>query len=145
MHGQRLQKVAGGAGGADVHEHPLDPASATAGGVRLHAGRYTWGSVFYRQLLSVALLLAAEQDLEYLHAGLPIIVNPLLEQKQVVEQYGCGWVAAEDDAAFSEMLGTIDCAGYCCQDRQCASCRPCPELGGRKRRAFSKPTDHGFV
>lgn len=45
---------------------------------------------------------------EYLHAGLPVIVNPLLEQQRLVQEFGCGWVAPADDAAFTEMLARID-------------------------------------
>ncbi|MFY2101415.1 glycosyltransferase family 4 protein [Achromobacter xylosoxidans] len=44
---------------------------------------------------------------EYLHAGLPIIVNPLQEQQGIIEQHQCGWVAPEDDAALAKMLRGI--------------------------------------
>ncbi|WZB74070.1 hypothetical protein WJ972_23760 [Achromobacter insuavis] len=44
---------------------------------------------------------------EYLHAGLPIIVNPLQEQQRIIEQHQCGWVAPEDDAALAAMLRGI--------------------------------------
>lgn len=44
---------------------------------------------------------------EYLHAGLPIIVNPLQEQQRIIEQHQCGWVAPEDDAALATMLRGI--------------------------------------
>jgi glycosyltransferase involved in cell wall biosynthesis len=45
---------------------------------------------------------------EYLHAGLPIIVNPLKEQCALVEENGCGWVAPEDEDAFIELVSSID-------------------------------------
>lgn len=45
---------------------------------------------------------------EYLHAGLPIIVNPLKEQRALVEESDCGWVAPEDEDAFVELIGSID-------------------------------------
>lgn len=44
---------------------------------------------------------------EYLHAGLPIIVNPLLEQQRIIEQQQCGWVAPENDEDLSAMLRGI--------------------------------------
>ena len=44
---------------------------------------------------------------EYLHAGLPIIVNPLQEQQRIIEQHQCGWVAPESDATLAEMLRGI--------------------------------------
>ncbi|WP_312703806.1 glycosyltransferase [Stutzerimonas nitrititolerans] len=45
---------------------------------------------------------------EYLHAGLPIIVNSLFEQERLINEFDCGWVAAEDDAAFARLLSGID-------------------------------------
>lgn len=45
---------------------------------------------------------------EYLHAGLPVIVSPLFEQEKLVREYGCGWVAPDDDAAFLHLLQSID-------------------------------------
>ncbi len=45
---------------------------------------------------------------EYLHAGLPIIVNPLAEQQAMVESLGCGWVAPEDDEALKATIRAID-------------------------------------
>lgn len=45
---------------------------------------------------------------EYLHAGLPILVNPLLEQKQLINRFGCGWVVPKDDTAFAHLLLSID-------------------------------------
>lgn len=44
---------------------------------------------------------------EYLHAGLPIIINPLFEQQRIVETYVCGWIAPEEDRACAEMLRSI--------------------------------------
>lgn len=41
---------------------------------------------------------------EYMQAGLPFIVNPLAEQKRLVESQGCGWVASGDDHALRELL-----------------------------------------
>ena len=82
---------------------------------------------------------------EYLHAGLPIIVNPLLEQKQVVEQYGCGWVAAEDDAAFVEMLGTIDCAAIVAKTDNVQAVGRALNWEEEKARLLQAYRDHGFV
>ena len=82
---------------------------------------------------------------EYLHAGLPIIVNPLLEQKQVVEQYGCGWVAAEDDAAFVEMLGTIDCAAIVAKTDNVQAAGRALNWEEEKARLLQAYRDHGFV
>lgn len=45
---------------------------------------------------------------EYLHAGLPIVVNPLVEQQAMVESLGCGWVAPTDDEALKAMIRSID-------------------------------------
>jgi len=45
---------------------------------------------------------------EYLHAGLPIIVNPLAEQQAMVESLGCGWVAPTDDEDLKVMVRSID-------------------------------------
>jgi glycosyltransferase involved in cell wall biosynthesis len=45
---------------------------------------------------------------EYLHAGLPIIVNPLKEQRILVEENACGWVAPEDEGDFIDLVGSID-------------------------------------
>jgi glycosyltransferase involved in cell wall biosynthesis len=45
---------------------------------------------------------------EYLHAGLPIMVNPLKEQRALVEENACGWVAPEDEDAFVKLIGSID-------------------------------------
>jgi glycosyltransferase involved in cell wall biosynthesis len=44
---------------------------------------------------------------EYLHAGLPIIVNPLLEQTSLVREFDCGWMASERDADFIKMLSNL--------------------------------------
>ena len=44
---------------------------------------------------------------EYLHAGLPIIVNPLLEQQRIIEEHQCGWVAPKDEMALAAMLRGI--------------------------------------
>lgn len=45
---------------------------------------------------------------EYLHAGLPVIVNPLYEQQKLVSSYKCGWVAGEDNSEVTELLDSID-------------------------------------
>ena len=45
---------------------------------------------------------------EYLHAGLPVIVNPLTEQRQVVLDFDCGWIAPASDDLFTELLRSID-------------------------------------
>lgn len=45
---------------------------------------------------------------EYLHAGLPVIVNPLYEQETLVTSYKCGWVAAEDNSKVTDLLNSID-------------------------------------
>ncbi|MHA3904157.1 glycosyltransferase family 4 protein [Castellaniella sp. WN] len=44
---------------------------------------------------------------EYMHAGLPIIVNPLLEQQRIIQQYQCGWVAPNDDGELITLLRSI--------------------------------------
>lgn len=45
---------------------------------------------------------------EYLHAGLPIVVNPLVEQQTMVASLDCGWVAPADDEALKAMVRSID-------------------------------------
>ena len=45
---------------------------------------------------------------EYLHAGLPIMVNQLKEQEELVKKYNCGWVASADDLEFLSMLERIN-------------------------------------
>lgn len=45
---------------------------------------------------------------EYLQAGLPILVNPLLEQQKIVRQYQCGWVAPEDRHELQALLRQLD-------------------------------------
>jgi glycosyltransferase involved in cell wall biosynthesis len=45
---------------------------------------------------------------EYLHADLPIIVNPLKEQRALVEENACGWVAPVDEDAFIKLISSID-------------------------------------
>ncbi|MBB3593813.1 glycosyltransferase involved in cell wall biosynthesis [Rhizobium sp. BK529] len=45
---------------------------------------------------------------EYLHAGLPIIVNPLKEQRRLVEENSCGWVAPKAEAEFIDLIASID-------------------------------------
>lgn len=44
---------------------------------------------------------------EYLHAGLPIIINPLFEQKKLIDEFDCGWVSDDDDLKFAAMLEGI--------------------------------------
>lgn len=45
---------------------------------------------------------------EYLHAGLPVIVNPLTEQRRVIADFDCGWIAPPGDDLFTELLRSID-------------------------------------
>lgn len=45
---------------------------------------------------------------EYLHAGLPVVVNPLKEQRRVITDFNCGWIAPASDQAFSNLLRSID-------------------------------------
>lgn len=45
---------------------------------------------------------------EYLHAGLPVIVNPLYEQQKLVSSYKCGWVASENNNEVTDLLNSID-------------------------------------
>lgn len=66
---------------------------------------------------------------EYLHAGLPIIVNPLIEQQRIVEQYRCGWVAPAEDEALLTLLNGIDRASL-------AACDPRPAA-----EAFNWPAE----
>lgn len=82
---------------------------------------------------------------EYLHAGLPIIVNPLLEQKQMVEQHGCGWVAEEDDAAFSEMLLAIDRAAIAAKRDNVQAATHALNWDEEKARLLQAYRDHGFA
>lgn len=44
---------------------------------------------------------------EYLHAGIPVIVNPLFEQERMVHALDCGWVAPENDDALVAMIDGI--------------------------------------
>lgn len=82
---------------------------------------------------------------EYLHAGLPIIVNPLLEQKQMAEQYGCGWVAAEDDAAFAAMLVAIDRAAIAAKRDNVQAASRALNWDEEKARLLQAYRDHGFA
>jgi len=45
---------------------------------------------------------------EYLHAGLPIIVNLLTEQRALVQRYKCGWIAPENDEQLASLIDSID-------------------------------------
>lgn len=45
---------------------------------------------------------------EYLHAGLPVIVNPLFEQEKLVSAHRCGWVAPEKIEEIRVLLERID-------------------------------------
>ena len=45
---------------------------------------------------------------EYMHAGLPIIVTPLVEQERIVNTHQCGWVAPVDDNELRDLLNNID-------------------------------------
>ncbi len=82
---------------------------------------------------------------EYLHAGLPVIVTPLLDQRRLVESYGCGWVASEDDEALAALVRSIDPA----QIRQVQSAvdRAAAELNwdNEKARLIRAYRDHGFA
>ena len=82
---------------------------------------------------------------EYLHAGLPIIVNPLLEQKKMVEQYGCGWVALEDDGAFAAMLAAVDRAAIAAKGDNVRAASRALNWDEEKARLLQAYRDHGFV
>lgn len=82
---------------------------------------------------------------EYLHAGLPVIVTPLLDQQRLVESYGCGWVAPEDDEAFAALARGIDAAQI--RQKQAAVDRAASELNWDNERArlIQAYRDHDFA
>lgn len=82
---------------------------------------------------------------EYLHAGLPIIVNPLHEQQQLVKQFDCGWVAPEDDAAFARVLAAIDAAQIDARHRGVASAALALQWSEEKATLVRAYREHGFV
>lgn len=45
---------------------------------------------------------------EYLHAGLPIIVNPHIEQERLVQHYNCGWIAPSSGTELANLLSSIE-------------------------------------
>lgn len=82
---------------------------------------------------------------EYLHAGLPIIVNPLLEQQQLVGEFDCGWVAPEDDAAFGRMLAGIDAASIEARRAGIATAARALDWNEEKARLVQAYRDHGLA
>lgn len=82
---------------------------------------------------------------EYLHAGLPVIVTPLQDQQCLVESYRCGWIAPEDDAAFSAMLMQIDEPSV--TRMRVPVSRAAAELSWEKEKArlIQAYRDHGFA
>jgi glycosyltransferase involved in cell wall biosynthesis len=82
---------------------------------------------------------------ECLHAGLPVIVTPLLDQQRLVESYGCGWVAPEDDQAFAELVRGIDSVQI--RKMRAAVDRAASELNWDKERArlIQAYRDHDFA
>jgi glycosyltransferase involved in cell wall biosynthesis len=48
---------------------------------------------------------------EFLAAGVPAIVPDFPEMRAVVERHGCGWIAAESDAAWAETVGSVERSG----------------------------------
>lgn len=82
---------------------------------------------------------------EYLHAGLPIIVNPLLEQQQMVDEFGCGWVAPADDAEFARMLAGIDTAAIENHRYGVAAAASALDWNREKERLIQAYRDHGFA
>lgn len=45
---------------------------------------------------------------EYIQGGLPCLINNLPEQRAIVEEYRCGWVAPEEVADLARFVGSID-------------------------------------
>jgi glycosyltransferase involved in cell wall biosynthesis len=82
---------------------------------------------------------------EYLHAGLPVIVTPLLDLQRLVESYGCGWVAAEDDAAFAAMLVAIDRAAIAAKRDNVQAASRALNWDEEKARLLQAYRDHGFA
>jgi glycosyltransferase involved in cell wall biosynthesis len=44
---------------------------------------------------------------EYLMCGLPVLVNDLPEQRRIIEEYDCGWIAPESSAQTRELISSI--------------------------------------
>jgi len=45
---------------------------------------------------------------EYILAGLPVIINDLPDQRSIIEQFNCGWIAAESDKEIIGFINNID-------------------------------------
>ncbi|MCL2460011.1 MAG: glycoside hydrolase, partial [Euryarchaeota archaeon] len=45
---------------------------------------------------------------EYILAGLPVIINDLPDQRSIIEQFNCGWIAAENDERIIDFINTIE-------------------------------------
>ena len=45
---------------------------------------------------------------EYMLAGLPVIINDLPDQRSIIEQFNCGWIAAENDEKIIDFINTIE-------------------------------------
>ena len=45
---------------------------------------------------------------EYILAGLPVIINDLPDQRSIIEQFNCGWIAAENDEWIIDFINTIE-------------------------------------
>jgi len=81
---------------------------------------------------------------EYLHAGLPVIVSPLLEQEQLVSEFRCGWVAPEDDTAFIKMLRKIDVAAITARREGINLATQSLQWNEEKARLIQTYKEHGF-
>lgn len=82
---------------------------------------------------------------EYLHAGLPIIVNPLHEQRQMVNEFDCGWVAPKDDDEFRHLLSTIDEVAIAARRRGVDSAAQALKWSEEKARLVGAYRERGFV
>lgn len=82
---------------------------------------------------------------EYLHAGLPIIVNPLHEQQQLVKQFDCGWVAPEDDQAFARILSGIGSQQIEARRAGVAAAARSLQWSEEKATLIRAYREHGFV
>lgn len=82
---------------------------------------------------------------EYLHAGLPVIVTPLPEQQRLVEEFGCGWIAPADDAAFAELLGSIGEAELAGKREGVARAAQALDWNEEEARLVRAYREHGFV
>jgi glycosyltransferase involved in cell wall biosynthesis len=45
---------------------------------------------------------------EYILAGLPTIINDLPDQRSIIEQFNCGWIAAENDEQIIDFINNIE-------------------------------------